>query len=182
MLRIFFILIILTLFISSLTSCDETPGMKGKPNYKIQTGTAPDQTGQTVRVYFIDSSFTKAILDAGRTRIYQDRMETLLDGGVKVDFFSKNSGRRASHLTSDSAVIDDKTRNMIAKGHVIVIGDSSGAVLKTTILHWDNTTRKLYSTAYVEIDRPGEHLQGYGFESDQSLTYYKIFKVSGVQR
>ncbi len=180
--RLFIIFIISILFITCLISCDETPGMKGKPNNKIQAGTAPDQTGQIVRVHFIDSSFTKAILDAGRTRIYQDRMETLLDGGVKVDFFSKNSGRRASHLTSDSAVIDDKTRNMIAKGHVIVIGDSSGVVLKTSILHWDNITRKLFSTAYVEIDRPGEHLQGFGFESDQSLTYYKIFKVSGVQR
>ena len=172
----------LVLFSITLISCDETPGMKGKPGANIQLGTTPDQTGQTVKVHFIDSSFTKAILEAGRTRIYQDRMETLLDGGVRVDFFSKTSGKRASRLNSDSAVIDDKTRNMIAKGHVIVVGDSSGVVVKTSIMHWDNATRKLYSTAFVEIDRPGEHLQGYGFESDQNLINYKIFKVSGVQK
>jgi LPS export ABC transporter protein LptC len=108
--------------------------------------------------------------------------ETYLDGGLQVEFYSRSSGKRVSFLTADSAKIDDRTKNMLAWGHVVVIGDSSHSRLETSILHWDNKTQKLYSTEFVKITSPGEKLQGYGFESDQNLTNYKIFKVSGEQK
>jgi hypothetical protein len=47
---------------------------------------------------------------------------------------------------------------------------------------WDNGSQKLYSTEFVTITSPNEKIQGYGFESDQNLTNYKIFKVSGVKK
>ena len=40
--------------------------------------------------------------------------------------------------------------------------------------------RKLFSNQYVKINSPVEIIEGYGFESNQDLSNYKIFKVSGV--
>ena len=178
MLNIFRVLIILIIFFG----CDDSqnvPKIKEKNvNYEIM----PDQISFDVEVFFADSSFTKAVLKAKRARIYQKRMETLLDGGIKVEFLSRFTGKRVSILTADSARIDDKTKNMLSGGHVIVISDSSGTKLETTRLEWINETQKLYSTEFVKIISPNETIQGYGFESDQNLSNYKIFRVSGEQR
>lgn len=162
--------------------CDDSqyvPRTKSKNiNYEIM----PDQISYDVEVFFADSSFTKAVLKAKRARIYQKRMETLLDGGIKVEFLSRYTGKRVSILTADSARIDDKTKNMLSGGHVIVVSDSSGTKLETSRLEWLNETQKLYSTEFVKIISSNEIIQGYGFESDQNLSNYKIFRVSGEQR
>jgi len=174
---------IFLIIIIALTDCTETSDTSTKrlPDTLLK-GVTPDQIGWDLEVFFVDSSFTKAILHAKRGRIYQNRMETKLDGGMRVDFFSQASKGRVSYLTADSAVVDDRTKNMIARGHVFVYADSSKATLNTSVLQWNNTTQKIFSTAYVVFNRPGEKLQGWGFESDQNLNNYKIYKVSGVEK
>lgn len=174
-----FILIFVAFFLSS---CDEPLKTSFGKTDSLAKGITPDQIGWKVEVRFIDTSFTKAILNSGRTRVYQTRMETFLDDGLVVQFFSKRTNKRVSRLTADSAVIDDRTKNMVAKGNVRVVADSSGTVLETSVLHWDNKTQKIYTTEFVKINSINESIQGYGFESDQNLTNYKIFKVSGIQR
>ena len=141
--------------------------------------TMPDQISWDIKVNFTDSSFTKAILTARKAMIYEKRKETKLDSGLKVVFFSSDSRKRASVLTADSAKIDDITKDMLAMGDVVVISDSTQTKLETDLLMWKNEEEKLYSTEYVEITTPDEHLTGWGFESDLNLTNYKIFKVSG---
>ena len=182
MIRLIQFLFLLTITFA-LTDCTETSDSKAKtaPDTLLK-GVTPDQTGWDLEVFFVDSSFTKAILHAKRGRVYQNRMETKLDGGMRVDFFSQTSKGRVSYLTADSAVIDDKTKNMIARGHVFVYADSSKATLNTSVLQWNNTTQKIFSTEYVVFNRPGETITGWGFESDQNLNNYKIYKVSGVEK
>ena len=165
-----------------LSACDEDKVIPKKNFDIINLETQPDQISYKTEVTFVDSNFTKAILKAERARVYQSRMETLLDGGVYVQFFKKHSTGKVSYLTSDSARIDDRTKNMMAGGHVVVISDSTNTKLETTLLEWDNTTQKLYSTEFVKVTSPSETIQGYGFESDQSLSNYKIFRVSGQQK
>ena len=142
----------------------------------------PDQISWDVVVKFVDSSFTKAILRAHRARIYRDKNETILDSGVECEFLSKSSQKRVSLLTADSVVIDDVTKNMLAGGHVYIYSDSSRTKVNTSFIQWNQSTMKLYSTEYVSIHRPNESLQGYGFESDQYLTNYTIFRPRGEQR
>jgi LPS export ABC transporter protein LptC len=177
-----FILILLIVLPMLFISCDKSTVKEPRKADTLITGITPDQTGWDVTVRFVDSSITKAILKAGRTRIFQKRYETILDEGLEVQFFSAETGRRVSRLTADSAIVDDKTKNMVAKGHVVIIADSSGTKLETSVLHWNNKTQKIYSTEYVVITSRSETLRGWGFESDQNLNNYKVFKVSGEKR
>lgn len=174
--------ILLFLLIVAAVSCDEGKVIPKKKNISHDLETQPDQISYNTEVVFVDSTFTKAILKAKRARVYQARLETLLDGGIHVQFFKRHSGKKVSYLTADSARIDDRTKNMLAGGHVIVISDSTNTKVETSLLEWDNTTQKLYSTEFVRVTSPSETIQGYGFESDQSLSNYKIFRVSGEQR
>jgi len=174
--------LLLLLLLIIISSCDEGKVIPKKKNISHNLETQPDQISYNTEVFFVDSAFTKAILKAKRARVYQARYETLLDGGINVQFFKRHSIKKVSYLTADSARIDDRTKNMLAGGHVIVISDSTSTKLETSLLEWDNATQKLYSTEFVRVTSPSETIQGYGFESDQSLSNYKIFRVSGEQR
>ncbi len=176
-LKIYLIIAALVLF-----SCQKSKVAPNKINDSINVDVAPDQISWDATVYFVDSSYTKAVLKANRARVYNDRQETVLDRGVQVDFLTKKTGERESKLTADSAKIDDRTKDMLASGNVVVIADSTNTKLETPVLEWNNEERKLYSTEFVRITSPSETIEGYGFESNLSLTNYKIFKVSGTQK
>lgn len=175
---IYFLLIILLSFIA--ISCDEFDKKLSKPSDSTYVFREPDQSGENIEVMFVDSVYTKAILKADKGRVYQDNNETFLDDNIRIDFFSQYNGARISKLVADSARIDDITKNMIARGNVVVTSDSSGNKLETTVLEWNNGTQKIYSNEFVKITTRNEIITGYGFESDQKLDNYKIHKVSGI--
>ncbi len=163
-------------------SCQEkskaTPKLLDSTDWTLK----PEQISHDFEVKFVDSNWVKAKLKAGRGRIYTSRMETLIDNALRLELFSKNSSNVTTWLTADSARIDDNTRDMIAKGKVVVFSDSSQTRLETSVLQWNQAEQKFFSTAFVRITSPSELIEGYGFESDQYLLNYKIFKVSGVKQ
>lgn len=165
-----------------LMSCTEVKKPARTEIEKFGLQKAPDQVSWNVEVFFIDSSYTKAKLNADMGRVYFDEKKTYLDGHVKVEFFSAETGQRTTLMTADSAEIDDGTRNMLARGNVVIYSDSSRTKVETSVLHWDNKTQMFYSQEFVKIDSPKEKIQGYGFESDQTLKNNKIYKVSGEQK
>jgi len=161
-------------------ACDELDSRIAKPLDSMFVFKEPDQSGSNIEVIFADSGYTKAILNSAKGRIYQENQETFLDNGIKVDFFSKETKQRISRLIADSARIDDLTKNMLARGNVVVVSDSTGNRLETSVLEWNNTTQKIYSNEFVKISTKSEIITGYGFESDQNLDNYKINRVSGI--
>lgn len=162
-----------------LFSCseDKVEPVKDTPAEALET--QPDQISTDVKITFVDSSVVKARLKANKARVFTKLQKTYLDGDMVVEFLSQYTGERVSILTADSAEIDDKTKDMTARGNVIVFSDSTFTKLETTTLNWDNGTRLFHSKEYVVITSPTETTRGYGFESDQNLKNYKIFKVSG---
>jgi LPS export ABC transporter protein LptC len=143
----------------------------------IKTKELPDQESFNTKVVFSDSGIVKAILRANHIAVYSSRNETLLDGGIVVDFFDRE-GNHTSVLTADKGRVDDLTQDLYAFGNVVARSDS-GVVLKTEELKWVNSRRKIVTDKYVEITSPAEEIRGYGLESDQSLKDYVIFRVSG---
>jgi Lipopolysaccharide-assembly, LptC-related len=63
----------------------------------------------------------------------------------------------------------------------VVVSDS-GVVVETEKLFWDNQRQLIHSDEFVKITSPKENLQGHGFESDQNLKNYKIFRVTGTAK
>lgn len=173
-------IIIIFLLSSLINSCDQFDDKVSKDIDNKFVFREPDQSGTDIQVMFVDSGFTKAILNSKKGRVYQDNQETFLDDGIVVEFFSKETKSRISRLMADSARIDDVTKNMTARGNVVVISDSTGNKLETSVLDWNNSTQKIYSNEYVKITTRNEIITGYGFESDQNLDNYKINKVSGT--
>jgi len=162
-------------FLLFINSCSDE---KVKPtSINIDLKEIPDQESWNSRVVFSDSGSTRAILNVGHVRVFQFRNETLLDKNLQIDFFDREQNH-TSILTADSGRVDDATNDLFAFGNVVVRSDS-GVVLQTEELIWKQATKKITTEKFVTITSPTEQIQGYGFESDQSMKNYVIFRVSG---
>ena len=140
----------------------------------------PDETGRSTAIVLSDSNWTKAILQVGRARKYNERLETLIDSGLDARFHDRDGSLNAT-LSADSARIDDKTGNMCAYMRVHVHSQKNRTIVDTEKLCYDKETGRFHSDAWVKIvdSLRGRTLQGTGFESDESLTDYTINRVSG---
>ena len=162
----------------SAAACRERPQsspMEDDPYLNV-----PLHVSYDIDVHFYDSVQTRAELLAGRAMIWEDRKETTLGQGITVTFFDRVTGERAAVLTADSAVVDDRSKDMIAIGNVVVVSDSSHTTLRTPRLVWDQRSERIRTDDEVSIISPTERIDGQGMESDQFLTSYRIFKVRGV--
>jgi len=108
---------------------------------------------------------------------YDDKKEIFLEG-VKIDFYEED-GTKTSTLTSKKGKVDESLKNMFAIDSVVAVSDS-GVTLRTDELMWNNQKRKITTDKFVTIISPDEEIQGYGFESDQSLDNYVIYNITYV--
>jgi LPS export ABC transporter protein LptC len=169
-----FFLILIFLF-----SACKTERLKPPVDYSFKDEYIPTQESWNSEVIFSDSGKIKAILNAGHIQVFPQRNETLLEDGIKVDFFDQNE-IKTSTLTSKRGRVDDITSDLFAIDSVVVFSDS--VTILTELIQWKNDERKIVSDKFVTILSPTEKIQGYGFESDQSLKNYVIFKITYVTR
>lgn len=162
-----------------LIGCDDEK-VKPSINTALKVEELPAQESWNSKVFFTDSGKTKAVLYAGHLRMYTGARETLLDSNIKVEFFN-DLEKVATTLTSKRGKVDDITRNLYAIDSVVAVNDS-GVTLITQELMWRNDDRKIVSENFVTILTSIEKIQGYGFESDQSLDNYVIYNVTYVAR
>ena len=152
--------------------------IKPTVNTAIKLEEIPDQESWNSTVFFTDSGKTKAILYAGHLRVFINKNETLLDSSLKIDFFN-NIGKHTSTLTAKRGRVDENTDNLFAYDSVVAINDS-GIVVSSDEMMWRNKDKKIVSDKFVTIVSPKEKIEGYGFESDQSLKNYVIYNITYI--
>lgn len=159
----------------ALVGCEE----KIKPSVLpgIDSQSLPQQESWNSKIVLSDSGRVKAMIYATYVRVFQSPAETHLLDGMKVHFYAED-GKESSVLMAQSGKVDENTKNLEATGDVLVVSADSTR-LQTEKLYWDNKRQIVYTTEFVRIISSKEHLQGYGFESDQHLQRYRIFRVSG---
>ena len=135
----------------------------------------PAQESWKPIITITDSGNTKAVIHSGHLVVLSQAQETILDEGLQVDFYNRMQ-IISTTLTSKRGKVDDRTKNLYAYENVVAKNDS-GVVLQTEVLVWNNNTEKITTDKFVTITTPTEKLQGYGFESDQFLHNYVIFKI-----
>jgi LPS export ABC transporter protein LptC len=154
--------------------------VKPSINTSLEVEELPAQESWDATIFFTDSGQTKAVLEAGHLRVFAEAKETLLDKGIKVDFYDEYE-RKTTTLTSKNGRVDDATQNLFAKDSVVVRSEDS-TIITTEELMWRNEDRKITSDKFVTIISPKEKIQGYGFESDQSLKNYVIYNITYITR
>jgi LPS export ABC transporter protein LptC len=147
------------------------------PRTDLKSGEIPDQESWKSSVTFSDSGNVKAILNAGHISVFNSKAYTLIDSGAIVDFYK--NGDKVSTLTGKNGKVLDATKDIEIYDSVVVI-NKEGSILKTSKLYWNNKLQKVSTDVFVKITTPKEDIEGIGFESDQNLKNYTIYKVTGV--
>lgn len=156
-----------------------TKRVKPSVDSNLKLEELPSQESWKSVVTFTDSGKTKAILWAGHLRKFNEKRETLLDENIRVDFYDQKEVHTTT-LTSKNGRVDESTNNLFAKDSVVVFSDS--VTIKTEEMMWRNKDRKIVSDKYVKVISPNEIIEGYGFESDQSLRNYIIYNITYATR
>lgn len=146
----------------------------------VDSRTLPAQESWNSTIVVSDSGRVTAIILAGYIRVYEGTRKTQMSQGVKVRFFNPQ-GKQTSLLTSDEGSVDEATNNLEARKNVVVVSSDSSR-MTTDQLFWDNQRELIYTPSFVQITSATDKLQGHGFESDQSLKHYRIFRVTGQSK
>jgi LPS export ABC transporter protein LptC len=162
-----------------ITGCSND-NVKPTIDTSLQAGELPSQESWNSTIVFSDSGKTKAILQTGHLRVFDQSHETLFDQGLKVDFYDDNMVK-TSTITSKRGKADDATKDLYAIDSVVAVSDS-GTVVKTQELMFRNKDQKIVSDKFVTITSPKENIKGYGFESDRSLRNYVIYNITYITR
>lgn len=165
------------IFLASIflfSSCEEKvkPSIIQLPHEQI-----PAQESWNATITFSDSGRIRAILKANHIMVFQEQGVTILNQGFRVDFYNE-AGEHTSFLIADSGRVIEKNKNLEAYGNIIAVSNE-GTKVETSRLFWDNERGKVRSDAFVKVTSPNEVLQGYGFEADQDLKNYVVYRVSG---
>lgn len=171
----FYIFLLIAFSCMIVLSCGSKRIEPPKTNL-ISSDSIPSQESFNTTVTFSDSGNVKAVLKAGRIRQYAKFNYTLIDSGATVDFYK--FGVYSSTLTGKRGKIYDQTKDVEVYDSVKVVS-TDGANLTTNKLYWVNKTQKIKTDEFVHIKTKTDDIQGYGFESDQNLKNYVIYKVSG---
>ena len=164
-------------FLLLITNCTGKE-VKPKVDSSFIVEELPAQESWNSTIFFTDSRKTRAILYAGHLQVFSNRKETILGDGVKVEFFNALDIKTTT-LTSKRGRVDEKVNDLYAIDSVVAVNDS-GIVVRTDELKWRDKDRKIISDKFVTIDSPDEHIEGYGFESDQHLRNYVIYNITYI--
>ena len=166
--------LVLAVCVLWLAGCEERVRPSVVP---LATDSLPSQESWRSTVRLTDSARVRAVLWAGYIATFADEQYTVLGDSVHVTFYNEE-GELSSVLTARRGKVDDRTKDLEAYEDVVVTSEDS-TVLRTERLFWTNATRLIHTDAYVVIVSPREVIRGEGLESDQSLTNYRIFRVTG---
>jgi len=137
------------------------------------TGALPDQEVSDFVLTETDGGALQWKLYARYAATYNAR-NVVQVRGLRVDFFDEK-GDRSSELTAREGELQLQTHDMTARGNV-VLQTQEGTRMSTEELHFLNREQKIVSpvTQQVRVERHGDVLTGFGFESDPDLRHYEF--------
>jgi len=148
----------------------------------LDAETLPLMHSEDVSSLISDSGVTRYRLSAQVWDIYdhshQDRSYWFFPKGIYVEKFDSIFNTEGS-IKSDTAYYYDKKSLWRLIGNV-KIQNLQKEKFETQELFWDEKLQKIYSKQVIRIEQADRIIVGEGFESDQAMTDYTIFKTNAV--
>ncbi len=149
---------------------------KNLVDIKYDPEVTPSMSTDSVITLISDSGVTRYKLVADNWQVFDKAKEPYwyFPEGIYLERFDSLFQVEAKIL-ADSAWNYTEKRLWRLKGNVD-IRNMEGEVFLSDELFWDQKEGKVYSDKYIEIKRGDTELKGYGFESNQEMTDYRIFR------
>ncbi|HKQ57876.1 MAG TPA: LPS export ABC transporter periplasmic protein LptC [Candidatus Eisenbacteria bacterium] len=156
-----------SILLAALVGCGGSPRMSSVPD----RGELPDQEVSDFEATETDQGAPQWKMYARSAATYRAR-NTVVARGLRIDFFD-DKGERSSTLTAREGEMNDLTHDMTARGSV-VLQTTEGTRMTTDELQFLNKQQRIQTESFVRVDRRGDVLTGYGFESDPELKNFQF--------
>jgi LPS export ABC transporter protein LptC len=144
----------------------------------------PEQT-YTMRT----TDVSTLVSDSGITRYRANAKEWLVFGkanepywyfpeGIYLEQFDTLFQVKAS-IKADTAYYYERQELWKGIGNV-EMRSLENEYFTTSLIFWDQKSQKIYSDQHIRIEQQDKIITGIGFESNQSMTEYKIFNSTGI--
>ncbi len=136
----------------------------------------PSMITDSVTTLISDSGITRYKLVAANWQVFDKAKEPYwyFPEGLYLERFDSLFQVEAK-IYADSAWNYTEKRLWRLKGNVD-IRNMEGEMFLSDELFWDQQEQRVYSDKYIQIKRGDTELKGYGFESNQEMTEYSIFR------
>lgn len=143
---------------------------------KFDPETMPSMVTENAITFISDSGTTRYKLATKVWQVFDKAAEPhwLFPQGIYLERFNPDFSIEAI-VEADTAWNYTSLKVWRLKGNVFV-RNMQGDNFKSDELYWDQIEQKVYSEKYIEIKSGLTELKGYGFESNQEMTDYKIFQ------
>ena len=134
----------------------------------------PTMTTLDVNTFISDSGYTRYHITSDIWQMFEEAKEPFwrFPVGLFLEQYDLAMKPEAD-IRADSAVYFSRRRIWRLDGHVVMVNVQGDSFL-TNQLFWDQQQRKVYSDSFIHIVRTDRIIEGYGFESDQSMRYYSV--------
>ncbi|MBQ6079890.1 MAG: LPS export ABC transporter periplasmic protein LptC [Muribaculaceae bacterium] len=140
----------------------------------------PTMTTSDVQTVISDSGHTRYRIAAPSWNMFEEAKEPhwTFPEGVTCEELDNNYNT-VSTIKCDSAYFD-KNKSLWKLVGNVHITNVSGDIVTTDELMWDQHLHKLYSNAFIHIEKQGRIIEGYGYESNERLTTYQLRQVEAI--
>lgn len=139
----------------------------------------PGMFTDSVTMLISDSGVIRYRVTSEVWKIYDKVAEPYWYYPRKVYFEKFNDSLRTESLVqSDTAKYFTRRKMWELRKNVKII-NLRGDKFETSLLYWDQLSRRIYSDSFIRIEQGDMVMMGYGFESNEQLTVYKILKPTG---
>ncbi len=142
---------------------------------------SPEQVSQGFLLTRSEGGIKRWDLKAAVAEVFEGG-DTVVLTDLRMDFYD-STGAPSGRLTAGRGKILQKENRMDVETNVVLEG-KDGAELRTERLTWSDVSGRVTTDAYVEIERAGERLTGFGLESTPDLTTAVVksrVRVSGTR-
>ena len=160
-------LILLGLGLAVLGGCSSGK----KVSASAMQGELPDSEVEDFSITETDSGRAQWTLFSKQAATYQAK-DLVTARTVRILFFDEK-GAKSSELVAREGELYQRTRDMVARGHV-VLQTVEGWRMSTEEMRFSNSTRRITSDLLVRVEKEGSVLEGVGFSSDPNLEHFEF--------
>lgn len=164
------------MFISSACSSDKKNFL---PNYKNRAE-VPGMYTDSVTTLVSDSGRIRYRIFTEIWKVYDKAKDPYWYFPKKIHLERFNDSMKVESLVqSDTARYYSNRKLWELKKNVKLI-NLKGEKFETSFLCWDQIQKRIYSDSFIRIEQQNQIITGYGFESNETLTKYKIYKPKSI--
>lgn len=136
----------------------------------------PTMVTDSVTTLISDSGVTRYKLVADEWRVFDKAAEPYwyFPQGIYLERFTPDFSIEATVKADTAWYFSKKDLWQLKKS--VHVENMRGEIFDSEELFWDQKNEKVYSESYIVIKRGVTEIKGYGFESNQAMTDYRIFR------